>query len=269
MLAENDLQLLLDRVYEISGYDFHNYSRASLLRRINRLMKLDSLDSTKALADKLSHDTGYLRRFVEEITVNVTEMFRDPGFYKAIIRDVLPELRNRAFIKIWHAGCSSGEEVFSMAILLAEAGILEKTRLYGTDLNPQVLQQARSGIFSLEHMRQYSRNYQLAGGLKDFSNYYMAGDTHAQFTRSLSTRMVFSTHNLATDSSFNLFDLIVCRNVLIYFTRTLQERVFTLFDDSLEAGGYVALGTRETLRFSPVYKRYKHIGSEKIWQKSA
>jgi chemotaxis protein methyltransferase CheR len=267
MIAESDLEDILHHVYEISGYDFHEYSRASLVRRITRLMDLDGMKATAELSDRLTADNAYMRRFVEEVTVNVTEMFRDPPFFRALATEVVPDLLKRPFIRIWHAGCSTGEEMYSMAILLHEAGALEKCRLYGTDLNPRALEQARAGVFSLEFMRQYSRNYLLSGGLRDFSNYYTAGDTHARFRKFLSQQMVFSTHNLANDSSFNQFDLVICRNVLIYFNRKLQERVFTLFDESLVTGGFIALGSRETLRFSPVFRNYAHIGKDKIWKK--
>jgi chemotaxis protein methyltransferase CheR len=215
----------------------------------------------------LQHDTQYFRRFVEEITVNVTEMLRDPGFYRAIRTTILPILATYPFIRIWHAGCSTGEEVYSMAILLKEAGILHKSLLYGTDINPLVIEKARKGIFPISQMQKYSENYIQSGGLKDFSSYYTANYQLAKFDSALSQRMVFSTHNLAADSSFNEFQLILCRNVLIYFEKGLQSRVLGLFNDSLENFGYLALGTKESLRFSPLDGRYRQVGREKIWRK--
>ncbi len=267
MIEEQEIDLLLADLVEVYGYDFTHYSRASLKRRINRLWSLDKFPSFAELRYRVRSDASYLKRFVEELTVNVTEMFRDPLFYKALRTEVLPALSAKPFIRIWHAGCSTGEEVFSMAILLREANLLTKSLLYATDLNPDVLETARRGIFSLGPMKQYSENYRLSGGVNDFSMYYTAQYGHVKFGKELGEKMVFSTHNLVSDRSFNEFDLILCRNVLIYFDKALQERVLHLFDESLGPLSYLALGAKESLKFAPIQPRYKQLDGEKIWRK--
>jgi chemotaxis protein methyltransferase CheR len=205
---------------------------------------------------------------LDEISVTVTEMLRDPGFYRVIKKEVLPVLSTYPLIRIWHAGCATGEEMYSMAILLYEAGVLHKSLLYGTDINQHALHKARKGMFPLSQMQLYSRNYIATGGTKDFSSYYTANYEAAQFNDFLSSRMVFSTHNLASDYSFNSFHLILCRNVMIYFNKQLQNKVLQLFDASLEPFGFLALGTKETIRFSPVASNYKQVvANEKLWRR--
>ncbi len=267
MIEEHDLDLLLNDLFELYGYDFTNYARASLKRRVQRILTLDKFPSFAELRYRLKSDEPFLKHFVEELTVNVTEMFRDPGFYKVLRHEVIDNLRAKPFIRIWHAGCSTGEEVYSMAILLKEANLLHKSLLYATDLNPTVLEKARRGFFSLSEMKQNSENYMASGGVQDFSSYYTAHYGQVKFDESLSEKMIFSTHNLVSDSSFNEFDLILCRNVLIYFDKALQERVLRLFYDSLAQLGFLALGTRETLRFSSVEPKFKQFSQEKIWRK--
>ncbi len=267
MINEEEVDLLLNDLLELYGYDFTHYSRASLKRRINRLMALDKFPSFAELRYRIRSDAHYLKRFIEELTVNVTEMFRDPLFYKALRTEVLPTLTSKPFIRIWHAGCSTGEEVFSMAILLTEANLLQKTLLYATDLNPEVLETARKGIFALGPMKQYSENYIMSGGTTDFSTYYTAQYGHVKFRGDLAEKMVFSTHNLVSDRSFNEFDLILCRNVLIYFDKALQQRVLSLFDESLGPLGYLALGAKETLKFSTLKPTFRQVEGEKIWRK--
>jgi len=262
-----ELDILLNDLFTRYGYDFTEYSRASLQRRVQRLFTLDRFPSFAEFRHRLQHDPLYFRRFVEEITVNVTEMLRDPSFYQILRTSILPVLATYPFIRIWHAGCSTGEEVYSMAILLKEAGLLHKSLLYGTDINPLVIEKARKGIFPVSQMQKYSENYIHAGGMNDFSAYYTAKYHLAKFDSSLTGKMIFSTHNLVSDFSFNEFQLILCRNVLIYFERSLQSKVFKLFDYSLENFGYLALGSKESLRFSPIADRYRQIGKEKIWRK--
>src|SRR6202000_3213477 len=261
------MELLLNDLFERYGYDFTEYSKASLLRRVQRLFTMDKFPSFAEFRYRLQNDSHYFRRFVEEITVNVTEMLRDPSFYRTLRSNILPVLETYPFIRIWHAGCSTGEEVYSMAILLKEAGLLHKSLLYGTDINPQVIEKARKGIFPVSQMQKYSENYIQSGGVKDFSAYYTANYHLAKFDSSLTQKMIFSTHNLVSDFSFNEFQLILCRNVLIYFERELQSKVFQLFDNSLEKFGFLALGSKESLRFSPIADRYRPIGKEKIWRK--
>ncbi|MBL7920641.1 MAG: protein-glutamate O-methyltransferase CheR [Bacteroidia bacterium] len=267
MISDNDIDLILNDLHEIYGYDFNYYSRASLKRRINRLYSLDKFLSINEFRSKIISDKNYIKRFIEEITVNVTEMFRDSSFYKELRTRILPVLGTHPFIRIWHAGCSTGEEVYSMAILLQEAGLLHKSLLYATDINPGVLEKAQSGIFPLSHMKQYSENYIASGGLQDFSSYYTANYDGVKFKPELQKKMIFSTHNLVSDSSFNEFHLIICRNVLIYFDKELQERVFNLFDESLANLSYLALGSKETLKFSGIQHKYKQVDREKIWRK--
>lgn len=268
MVKDRELEILINEVYENYGYDFSGYSMASFKRRVDRLYQLDGFTNFTAFLEKIIDDSDYFSRMVEEITVNITEMFRDPHFYKVLRTEILPFLATKPFIRIWHAGCSTGEEVYSMAILLKEANLLNKSLLYATDISPMVLEVARKGVFPLRMMKQYSENYMASGGKKDFSHYYTANYGLAKFGEDLSSKMVFSQHNLVSDRSFNEFDLILCRNVLIYFDKDLQERAFHLFDDSLAKLGYLALGTKETIKYTSMQKRYKQFEKEKIWRKT-
>lgn len=266
-ITDEQVEILINDVLEHYGYDFTGYSRASLKRRLIRLFTLDKQVSFAEFRYKVSNDSLYFRRFVEQITVNVTEMFRDPGFYRALRERVLPNLATYPFIRIWLAGCSTGEEAYSMAIVLKELNLLHKSLIYATDINPTVLEKAAQGMFPLVYMKQYSENYIESGGSVEFSSYYSANYSLAKFNTELKSKLIFSTHNLVSDRSFNEFQLILCRNVLIYFDRDLQFKVLTLFDNSLEKLGYLALGTKETTDFSPISKRYKRLDSEKIWRK--
>ncbi|HEX5551974.1 MAG TPA: protein-glutamate O-methyltransferase CheR [Chitinophagaceae bacterium] len=264
---EQQVTVLLTDLLDIYGYDFTDYSKASLKRRINRLYALDHFGSFAEFRYRIRSNEAYFNRFIEQITVNVTEMFRDPPFFKALIKEVFPVLATYPFIRIWHAGCSTGEEVYSMAILLKEAGLLHKSLLYATDINPQVVKKASSGIIPVASMQQYTENYLKAGGRGEFSSYYTAGYDHVLFRKELKKHFVFSTHNLASESSFNQFQLILCRNVLIYFESALQIRVLRLFHESLEQLGYLALGSKETLRQAPYVSKYRKVCTEKIWRK--
>lgn len=267
ILRDEEIEYLIKDVYELYGYDFSMYSRASFKRRVNRICVIDKFTSFAELRYTLINDPEYLKRFIEEITVNVTEMFRDPYFFKVLREKILPQLGTYPLIRIWVAGCSTGEEAYSVAILLKEAGLYHKCLIYATDINPSVLETASSGVFPLQQMKIYSENYIASGGKKDFSDYYTANYDSARFDKSLKEKMILSTHNLVSDSSFNSFQLIVCRNVLIYFDKMLQERVFNLFDNSLENLGYLALGSKEALRFSNLGKFYHQIEDQKIWKK--
>lgn len=266
-INDEQVEVLINDVLEQYGYDFTGYSRASLKRRLLRLYGLDKQVSFAEFRYKINNDGLYFKRFVEQITVNVTEMFRDPGFYKTLRDKVLPSLGTYPFIRIWLAGCSTGEEAYSMAIILKELNLLNKSLIYATDINPTVLEKAAQGMFPLSQMKQYSENYITSGGIKDFSSYYSANYSLAKFDNELKAKMIFSTHNLVSDHSFNEFQLILCRNVLIYFDRDLQFKVLQLFDNSLDNLGYLALGTKETTDFSPISKRYKRFETEKIWRK--
>lgn len=266
-IADRELEILINEIYEYYGYDFSGYAKASFKRRVERLMSLDHFADFSMLVSKIRTDENYLRRLIEEITVNITEMFRDPSFYEVVRRDIFPILATKPFIRFWHAGCSTGEEVFSFAIMLKEANLLHKSLLYATDISPRVLNAAKSGVFPLRSMKQFSENYRASGGKNDFTEYYTANYGHARFSDELSERMVFSQHNLVADSSFNEFNMIICRNVMIYFDKDLQERALRLFDESLEPLGFLALGSKETMKFSALSNRYQQLGKEKIWKK--
>lgn len=267
-VRDADVEMILNDLLEVYGYDFTDYSKASVKRRVNRLYQLDRFPSFAEFRYRIRSDINYLKRFVEQLTVNVTEMFRDPLFYKTIRTDVLPVLATYPLIRIWHAGCSTGEEVYSMAIILEEMNLLHKSILYATDINPEVLETARKGMIGLNQMKQYSENYILSGGKDEFSKYYTAKYDKAKIDEKLRQKIVFATHNLVSDHSFNEFQLIVCRNVLIYFDKQLQDKVFTLFDNSLEHLGFLALGSKETIRFSPLATTYRQLDNkEKIWRK--
>ncbi|GAO41878.1 CheR family methyltransferase [Flavihumibacter petaseus] len=268
LFRDEEIEMLLNDLLDTWGYDFTGYAHASLRRRISRLYLLRAFPSFAEFRYKLKNDSAFFHEFVEEITVNVTEMFRDPNFYRSISEQVFPWLSTKPFIRIWHAGCSTGEEVYSMAIMLKEANLLHKSLLYATDINPSVLENLRKGLFPMQHMKQYSENYIQAGGRLDFSSYYTAQYEWAKFDEVLHSKMIVSTHNLVSDQSFNEFQLIVCRNVLIYFDKGLQERVLRLFDDSLEKLGFLALGSKETLRFSDLSAGYSQLPNrEKVWKK--
>lgn len=268
VISEEEIETLLNDLLEQFGYDFRDYSSASIKRRVNRLFSIDKFKTFGEFRFRIMHDEKYISRFIQEITVNVTEMFRDPSFYKLLRQQVLPVLATHPFIRIWHAGCSTGEEAYSMAILLKEANLLDKSLIYATDINPGVLEKVTKGIYPLSAMKQYSENYIQCGGQQDFSSYYTAKYDHAKFDDSLKRKMIISTHNLVSDSSFNEFQLVVCRNVLIYFNKKLQDKVLDLFDTSLERLGFLALGAKEQVKFSNIGKKYVQLeGNEKVWRK--
>ncbi|WP_432670796.1 CheR family methyltransferase [Flavobacterium sp. SM2513] len=267
MLEDREVETIINEIYKYHGYDFSGYSTASFRRRLDRLYAMDNFENFSEMLSKLRSDEDYFKHMVEEITVNVTEMFRDPSFYKTLRTEILPTLATKPFIRIWHAGCATGEEVFSVAILLKELGLLHKSLLYATDLNASVLDVAKKGLFPLRSIPQYAENYRIASGKNDFSYYYIANYGYAKFSEELISRMVFSQHNLIIDGSFNEFDLILCRNVLIYFDKDFQRISLELFDESLSKLGYLALGTKETIKFSSIQHRYKQFEKEKIWKK--
>ena len=261
------IEILLSDVLEVYGYDFTGYSRASLKRRILRLYEMDKFVSFAEYRYKIRTEPGYFKRFLEEITINVTEMFRDPAFYKTLRNEILPRLRTYPFIRIWVAGCSTGEEAYSVAIFLKELNLLHKSLIYATDINSEVVANASQAMIPLNKIKLYTENYIAAGGSEHFIDYYTANYSLGKLKDELKSKIIFSTHNLVTDNSFNEFQLILCRNVLIYFDRPLQNKVFELFNNSLEKFGYIALGTKETLDFSSVAKNFERLKGEKIWRK--
>jgi len=267
-LERIEIALLLEGIYRNYGFDFRSYAYASIRRRLWKRIEAEGLTTVSALQARVLHEPQLMEKLLLDLSINVTAMFRDPSFYHAFRKHVIPLLRTYPFIRLWHAGCATGEEVYSMAILLQEEGLYERARIYATDINEVVLQRAKEGIFPLDRMQEYTENYIAAGGKRSFSDYYIAKYDGALFSPSLTKNVVFSQHNLVTDRSFSEFNVILCRNVLIYFDKTLQARVLTLFYDSLATFGILALGSKESLRFSPYEECYEQInGPEKIYRK--
>lgn len=263
-----EVRSLLDAIYERYGLDFRNYADSSITRRIQKMMVSENLSSIPQLERRLVVDTECMERFLVAATVNVTSMFRDPGFYRALRTDVIPRVCSLPFIRIWHAGCASGEEVYSLAILLREEGLGTRCRIYATDVNAAVLEKAQRGVFPIGLLQDYSRNYIAAGGSQPFSSYYTARYEHVVFDRTLRENIVFSKHNLGTDKSFNRFDIVLCRNVMIYFNRTLANQVHHLLYDSLLPNGFLCLGNSETIKFTPYEACYRQVQAEqRIYQR--
>jgi chemotaxis protein methyltransferase CheR len=267
-LEQLEIELLLEAVFRRYGFDFRQYAQASLKRRLWRRAYAEGAGSISDLQAKLLHDPQSMERLLLDLSINVTSMFRDPTFYVAFREKVVPLLHTYPFTRIWCAGCSTGEEVYSLAIVLEEEGLYERTRIYATDINESVLATARAGIFPLDKMQQYTQNYIRGGGKHDFSRYYLAAYEAAQFSKELTENVVFAQHNLAMDRAFNQFNVIVCRNVMIYFDKPLQDRVHALFYESLEQFGVLALGHKETLAFTPLADRYEELDpAERIYRK--
>ena len=267
-LAEIEVDLLLEAVHRVRGFDFRDYARASLRRRIANQMKVESVTTVTGLLDRVVHDPEAMDRFLLGVSVNVSAMFRDPGFFLAIRQQVVPILRTYPFVRIWQAGCSMGEEVYSLAILLEEEGLLDRCRIYATDISESILAKAREGIFPLDLMKKYTQNYQQAGGQRAFSEYYTAAYDHAIFRPSLRSQVVFAQHNLVTDGAFNEFNFVLCRNVMIYFNRRLQDRVHGLLYESLAKFGLLGLGAKETLALSPVADMYEELnGPQRLFRR--
>jgi chemotaxis protein methyltransferase CheR len=252
-----ELALLTEAIWRRYGLDFRDYAIASLRRRVRLMMREEGTPTITALTSLLLHDPPVMERLLLRLSINVTSMFRDPGFFTSLRKNVVPHLRSYPFVRIWHAGCSTGEEVYSMAILLLEEGIYERCRVYATDMNEVALSKARDGIVPIEAMQDYSTNYLRAGGHGSLSDYYTANYGHAIFRQSLRRNVVFSQHNLVTDGSFNEFNLILCRNVMIYFNEALQDRVHRLLYASLRRYGVLGVGRKESLRGTPHERDYE------------
>jgi chemotaxis protein methyltransferase CheR len=263
-----DTHLLIEGLYQRYGYDFRDYALASLNRRVQSFLRTEGLPSVAALQQQVLTDSACAERLLLGLTVNTTAMFRDPGFYLAFRRQVVPLLRTYPFFRIWHAGCSTGQEVYSMAILLQEEGLYPRCRIYATDANARVLQTARQGIYSYKQMQDYTQLYLKAGGQQSFSGYYTANYNNAILRPALRERIVFGEHNLVTDGSFNEFNVIICRNVLIYFNPTLQNQVHELFYNSLCKFGILGLGKQETIRFTKYESAYDDlVKAEKLYRR--
>ncbi|MFD2569453.1 CheR family methyltransferase [Spirosoma soli] len=268
--GEGELDDLINVIKEVYGYDFSNYAKSSFWRRVQRLMAKARVGSVHEMVQQLLVDKPFFDWFLESVTVNVTEMFRDPDFYKELRTNVIPTLASYPTIKVWHAGCSTGEEVYSMAILLWEAGLLNRTRIYATDINPANIEKAHQGIIPLASLKEYTTNYRQSGGTNDFSTYYTGRYDQAIIHKELRKNIVFHQHNLVTDQVFNEFNLICCRNVLIYFNKELQDRVFRLFFDSLVPLGYLATGLKESLMFTSINTEFDTISQpSKIFRRKA
>jgi chemotaxis protein methyltransferase CheR len=267
-LERIEIELLLEGIFRHYGFDFRSYAYPSIRRRLWKRIEAESLNSITALQERVLHEPDMMEKLLLDLSINVTAMFRDPKFYVAFRELVIPLLRTYPFIRLWHAGCSTGEEVYSMAILLEEEGLYERARIYATDINDVVIQRAKSGIFPLDRMQEYTENYINAGGKRSFSEYYTAKYDGALFSPSLLRNIVFSQHNLVTDRSFSEFNVILCRNVLIYFDNKLQNRVHSLFYESLSTFGILGLGSKESLKFSEFENCYEPLSlADKIYRK--
>jgi chemotaxis protein methyltransferase CheR len=263
-----ELRMLMEAVYLKYNYDFRDYTGASQKRRVLVALRAMECDTVSALQARVLRDPQAFAQLLQYLTIPVTEMFRDPEYYEAVRTQVVPFLRTYPSLKIWIAGCSTGEEVWSMAILLQEEGLLERSLVYATDINPQSLEAARRGVFPLDRMRLYTENYQKAGGTRAFSDYYTAAYGGALFDRSLVENVTFADHSLATDSVFSETHFVSCRNVMIYFNRRLQDRVLGLFHESLCHRGFLGLGSKESIDFSSYAQRFETLSKrERLFRK--
>ncbi len=245
-----ELRLLLEAIYHKYGYDFRHYSMAHIKRRVDYRLALSGLPSISHLQHALLYDADMFQTVLHDLSITVSEMFRDPGFYLALREEILPLLSTYPFFKVWHAGCAAGQEVYSMAILLHETGLRDRAQIHATDFNRHSLEQAQQGVYPLDVIKDYTANYQKAGGGNSFADYYVASKQQVTMNPFLRERVLFSEHNLVTDGVFGEMQLIMCRNVMIYFDKELQDRVIGLFKDSLCAGGFLCLGSKESLKFS-------------------
>ncbi|HEX8052430.1 MAG TPA: protein-glutamate O-methyltransferase CheR [Thermoleophilaceae bacterium] len=267
-LERIETALLLEGIYQHYGFDFRGYAWASLKRRLWRRAQAEGVRSLSALQERVLHDPPAMERLLLDLSINVTTMFRDPTFFAAFREKVVPLLKTYPFVRIWNAGCSTGEETYSLAIILREEGLYDRARIYATDINDVVLEHARSATYPLDRMRDYTENYIRAGGTESFSAYYEADGEGARFDPALTEQIVFAQHNLVSDGAFNQFNVIVCRNVMIYFGKPLQERVHDLFHESLETFGVLALGHKESIRFTTHEPHYEELdANERLYRK--
>ena len=267
-LEKVEIEILLEGIRRRYGYDFTHYSYSSLNRRLTQLRDQAQMTHFTEMLDRLFHDELFFDQFLKRMSITVTEMFRDPPFYQAIREQVVPILKTFPFVKIWHAGCATGEEIYSMAILLHEENFLDRVRIYATDFNKHALDTAQNGVYAAKDMETYAANYKAAGGKREFSDYYNEGYDLAKIKDFLKERVTFSYHNLVTDGVFGEMNLICCRNVLIYFDKTLQNHVFDLFTGSLRHDGFLCLGNKETLNFTPISQKFITVDSrQRIYRK--
>lgn len=263
-----ETDLVLQAIYAKYGYDFRNYSKDPIRRRIKLAFSSSGCKSISGMIHRLLNDRIFFEKLLGDLTVNVTEMFRDPSFFSVVRKIIVPELKKHAPVKIWHAGCSTGEEVYSMAVIIKEEGLEDNCLIYATDNDAKAIDQAKKGIFPLNKMKDYTRNYRSAGGTSSFADYYTASYGGAIMENFLKKNIVFSDHNLVTDAVFSEVNMIMCRNVLIYFNKKLQDRVLRLFWQSLGPRGFLCLGPRESLRFSCVYGKFEEVDiHKKIFKK--
>ncbi|MFV8376167.1 CheR family methyltransferase [Flavobacterium sp. LB1P62] len=266
--SDLEISLLLEAIYRKYGYDFREYSHAHIRRRIINRMVLSGFEDVSQMQSKVLNDEPFTSELLQDLSITVTEMFRDPVFYKSLREKVIPILKTYPFIKIWHAGCATGEEAYSMAILLQEEGLYDRTTIYATDFNQIALNRAKDGIFSYKMIKEYTTNYQLSGGKESFSSYYTSNYDNVIMNQSLKKNIVWANHNLVTDSVFAEVHLILCRNVLIYFDKNLQNKVQTLFYNSLINGGVLCLGSKESLQFTDLHKEYIELDTkQRIFKK--
>lgn len=266
-LEDIELDVFLDLINRCYGYDFHEYARASIKRRIKNIAVIDGYKHISEMLPRILYDEEFRNRFLEGMSVTVTEMFRDPWVFKTMREQVLPKLRIFPQINIWHAGCATGEEVYSIAIMLKEEGLLENSQIYATDFNNHSLEIAQKGIYPLDRLKVFTQNYLKAGGKNSFSDYYHVKYNSARFDASLKENIVFSNHNLTKDRVFGEMNLVICRNVLIYFKQSLQDKVLTLLTDSLLPNGYLVLGDKEAIDFTPIRNHFVKIAAkEKIFR---
>jgi len=263
-----ELKLLVEAIYLKYSYDFRDYAGASQKRRVLHAMSQLRCESISELQSQVLHDPDTFMQLLQYLTIPTTEMFRDPSYFSALREHVVPFLKTYPSLKIWIAGCSTGEELYSMAILLKEEGLLERSIIYATDINPHSLEKAKKGIFSLQRVRNYTANYQAAGGKQSFSDYYTAAYDGVLFDRSLIENVSFADHSLATDSVFSEMQLVCCRNVMIYFNYSLQERALGLFYESLCHRGFLGLGSKESIDFSSYARHFEPlVKSQRIYRK--
>lgn len=267
-LEKIEIEALLEAIFKRYGYDFRNYAYPSLRRRIWHRASSEQLATVSLLQNLVLHDREAFERLLSDLVIPVTEMFRDPGMFTVLRDRIMPLLKETPFLRVWHAGCATGEEAYSMAILLEEARMLAKSRIYATDISESSLQRARQGVISLDRIKLYAHNYESSGGTESFGSFYESNHGIAMLHPRLLERIVFAEHNLVTDRSFNEFQVIFCRNVMIYFDTALRERVHGLLYDSLSPGGFLILGNKESVAFTSFAGRYETWNDEyRIYRK--